>query len=83
MFRKLRKKYYKIRDLYVSDNSIHIGDSTLRNLEGSLLINGEDVMDYNNFKNTPPAETITLATLKSEVAASADFAEFKARIAGL
>ena len=74
---------YKIRDLYVSDNSIHIGDSTLRNLEGSLLINGEDVMDYNNFKNTPPAETITLVTLKSEVAASVDFADFQARIAGL
>ena len=74
---------YKIRDLYVSDNSIHIGDSTLRNLEGSLLINGEDVMDYNNFINTPPAETITLATLKSEVAASVDFADFQARIAGL
>lgn len=74
---------YKIRDLYVSDNSIHIGDSTLRNLEGSLLINGEDVMDYNNFINTPPAETITLATLQSEVAASVDFADFQDRIAGL
>ena len=40
-------------------------------------------MDYNNFINTPPAETITLATLKSEVAASVDFADFQDKIAGL
>jgi len=73
---------FKIRDLYVSDNSLHIGDSTLRNLEGNLLINGEDVMDYNNFKNKP-TDTITLASLKSVVAESSDFTDFQTRIAAL
>jgi hypothetical protein len=43
----------KIRDLYVSENSIHIGNNTLRTSGSNLLLNGEDVMDYANFKNKP------------------------------
>ena len=46
--------FYKIRDLYLSNNSLHIGDGTLSN-DGSnnLLFNGADVMDYANVKNKP------------------------------
>jgi hypothetical protein len=44
---------FKIRDLYVSDNSLHIGNNTLRTSGSNLLLNGEDVMDYNNVKNKP------------------------------
>ena len=55
---------------------------------------GTGTLTYNNttgeFVYTPPdlsgfltSETITLATLKTEVAASADFADFQTRIAAL
>jgi len=59
---------HKIRDLYVSDNSIHIGDNTLRTSGGNLLLNGEDVMDYANFKSKP-----TIPTALSELTNDSGF----------
>ncbi len=50
----------KIRDLYVSENSIHIGNNTLRTSGTNLLLNGEDVMDYANFKNKPTSGSGTM-----------------------
>jgi hypothetical protein len=44
----------KIRDLYVSDNSLHIGDSALsRATGGKLHWDGVDVMSYTNLSNKP------------------------------
>ena len=44
---------FKIRDLYLGDNSLHIGDNTIRTSGSNLLLNGEDIMDYSNVKNKP------------------------------
>jgi hypothetical protein len=44
---------YKIRDLYLSDNSLHIGANVLRTDSSKLLFNGEDVMDYANITSKP------------------------------
>ncbi len=44
---------YKIRDLYLSDNSLHIGENTLSTNVSKLLFNGEDVMDYANITSKP------------------------------
>jgi len=44
---------YKIRDLYLGDNSLHIGDNTLRTSGTNLLLNNKDIMDYSNVKNKP------------------------------
>ena len=44
---------YKIRDLYLSDNSLHIGENVLRTDSSKLLFNGEDVMDYANITSKP------------------------------
>ena len=43
----------KVRHLFLSDNSLYIGDNTLRTSGNNLLFDGEDVMDYDNLKNTP------------------------------
>jgi trimeric autotransporter adhesin len=44
---------YKIRDLYVSDNSLHIGENILSVNASKLLFNGEDVMDYASLTGAP------------------------------
>ena len=44
---------YKVRHLFLSDNSLYIGDNTLRTSGNNLLFDGEDVMDFVNLKNTP------------------------------
>jgi hypothetical protein len=44
----------KIRDLFVSENSLHIGDSALsRATGGKLHWDGVDVMSYTNLSNKP------------------------------
>ena len=45
----------KVRHLYLSDNSIYMGDAenTLRTNGATLLYNGEDLQDYVNLKNKP------------------------------
>lgn len=42
---------YKIRDLYLSNNSVNIGDMTLSNDEGSFSVNGKYVSfsEYHTF----------------------------------
>ena len=44
---------YKIRDLYLGSNSLHIGDVLVSTSGSNLLLDGEDVMDYANVKNKP------------------------------
>ena len=44
---------YKIRDLYLSNNSLHIGENILSVNASKLLFNGEDVMDYASLTGTP------------------------------
>jgi hypothetical protein len=44
---------YKIRDLYLSDNSMHIGENILSVNASKLLFNGEDVMDYASLTGAP------------------------------
>ena len=58
--------------------------SDLSDVNSAGVINGQ-VLKYDTLSGFIPgdAETITLATLKTEVAASTDFADFKTRIAAL
>ena len=44
---------YKIRDLYLSNNSLHIGENILSVNASKLLFNGEDVMDYASLTGAP------------------------------
>jgi hypothetical protein len=48
---------YKIRDLYLSNNSLHIGENILSVNASKLLFNGEDVMDYANVTSKPTTLT--------------------------
>ena len=62
---------YKIRDLYLSNNSLHIGENTLSTNASKLLFNGEDVMDYANITSKPTTLTgygITDGYANSDVA---------------
>ena len=43
----------KVRHLFLSDNSLYIGDDTLKTQNGALLLNGDNVQDYNNLANKP------------------------------
>jgi hypothetical protein len=56
---------YKIRDLYLSNNSLHIGENILSVNANKLLFNGEDVMDYASLTGAPnildSAEIIALS----------------------
>ena len=54
---------YKIRDLYVSDNSLHIGENILSVNASKLLFNGEDVMDYASLTGNPTLFDGTYASL--------------------
>ena len=58
--------------------------SDLTDVNSAGTINGQ-VLKFDTLNGWLPgdAETITLATLKTEVAASTDFADFKTRIAAL
>ena len=58
--------------------------SDLSDVNAAGITNGQ-VLKYDTLNGFIPgdAETITLATLKTEVAASTDFADFKTRIAAL
>ena len=47
----------KVRHLFLSDNSLYIEDNTIKTSGTNLLFNDEDVMDYDNLKNTPTAQT--------------------------
>jgi len=53
---------YKVRHLFLSDNSLYIGDNTLRTAGNNLLFDGEDIQDYNNLKNKPDLSAITTNT---------------------
>ena len=53
---------YKVRHLFLSDNSLYIGDNTLRTSGNNLLFDGEDVQDYNNLKNKPDLSAIATNT---------------------
>ena len=65
---------FKIRHLFLSDNSLYIGDNTLRTAGNNLLFDGEDIQDYNNLKNKPDLSaiatisqsTVTLPTFTTE-----------------
>jgi len=48
---------FKIRDLYLGDNSLHIGDNTVSTSGSKLMLNGEDVMDYSNITSKPTIPT--------------------------
>ena len=47
----------KIRHLFLSDNSLYIGDNTLNTTGSNLMFNSQDVMDYTNIKNKPTIPT--------------------------
>jgi hypothetical protein len=47
----------KIRHLYLSDNSLYIGDNTLNTTGSNLMFNSQDVMDWTNLKNKPTIPT--------------------------
>ena len=71
----------------VADDSTVIIDGVSGTIPYSVL-SGTPTIPTNNNQLTNgagymPAETITLTTLKTEVAASTDFADFKTRIAAL
>ena len=61
-----------IRDRFITASSTE----ALTNKSGNVSM-------FTNDSNYLTAETITLTTLKTEVAASTDFADFKTRIAAL
>ena len=54
---------YKIRDLYLSNNSLHIGENILSVNANKLLFNGEDVMDYASLTGNPTLFDGTYASL--------------------
>ena len=43
----------KVRHLFLSDNSLYIGDDAIKTQGGALLLNGNNVQDYNNLANKP------------------------------
>ena len=47
----------KIRHLFLSDNSLYIGNNTLNTSGSDLMFNSQDVMDYTNIKNKPTIPT--------------------------
>ena len=47
----------KIRHLFLSDNSLYIGNNTLNTTGSNLMFNSQDVMDYTNIKNKPTIPT--------------------------
>ena len=47
----------KIRHLFLSDNSLYIGNNTLNTSGSNLMFNSQDVMDYTNIKNKPTIPT--------------------------
>jgi len=47
----------KVRDLYLGSNSLYIDTNTIHTSGTNLMFNNEDVMDYDNLKNTPSAQT--------------------------
>ena len=47
----------KVRHLFLSDNSLYIGDNTLNTSGSNLMFNSQDVMDYTNIKNKPTIPT--------------------------
>ena len=47
----------KVRDLYLGSNSLYIDTNTIHTSGTNLMFNNEDVMDYDNLKNTPSAVT--------------------------
>ena len=50
---------YRWRDLYLSGNTIHIGDATLSKDADGLKYNGYDLQDFNNLKNKPDLSNLT------------------------
>jgi len=52
----------KVRHLFLSDNSLKMGDNlnTIKTSGTNLLFNDDDVMDYDNLKNTP--DTVSSGT---------------------
>ena len=67
----------------MAKQTINIGSTANDGTGSTLRVAGDLIND--NFTELYTADTtfISLATLKTEVAASADFAAFKARIAAL
>ena len=47
----------KVRHLFLSDNSLYIGNNTLNTSGSNLMFNSQDVMDYTNIKNKPTIPT--------------------------
>lgn len=47
----------KIRHLFLSDNSLYIGNNTLNTTGANLMFNSQDVMDWTNIKNKPTIPT--------------------------
>ena len=47
----------KVRHLFLSDNSLYIGDDAIKTQGGALLLNGNNVQDYNNLANKPNIHT--------------------------
>ena len=47
----------KIRHLFLSDNSLYIGNNTLNTSGTNLMFNSQDVMDWTNIKNKPTIPT--------------------------
>jgi hypothetical protein len=74
-----------------TDNFVGYVNGAWTNLTGAVTASSTDtftnksgnISQWTNNSNYLTAETITLATLKSTVAASTDFANFKTRIAAL